>query len=120
MALNSRCKTISLNATLNYDVLFFCFRCFLSAETKPIAAIIRNILQCAIDLSSCFTRVGSNPDKLTLHSLVNFPEVSIFFWISLAHYSRLASTYWMFSPGLNLYVCEILAKLVKTTKLVKL
>ncbi|KAJ3698811.1 hypothetical protein LUZ61_002516 [Rhynchospora tenuis] len=50
--------------------------CFLSAETKPVAAIIRNILQCAVDLRSCFTRVDSNSDTLTLHSLVNFSEVS--------------------------------------------
>ncbi|KAJ1698349.1 hypothetical protein LUZ63_006861 [Rhynchospora breviuscula] len=50
--------------------------CFLSAETKPVAAIIRSILQCAIDLRSCFTRVDSNSDTLTLHSLVNFSEIS--------------------------------------------
>lgn len=30
--------------------------CFLSDETRPIAAIIENILQCALDFRSCFTR----------------------------------------------------------------
>ncbi|KAJ3696133.1 hypothetical protein LUZ60_001510 [Juncus effusus] len=44
--------------------------CFLSVETKPIAAILRNILQCAVDLRSCL------PDKRCLNSLINFTEVS--------------------------------------------
>ncbi|KAL6516398.1 hypothetical protein OROGR_019703 [Orobanche gracilis] len=43
--------------------------CFLSDGTQPIAGIIQNILQCAIDFRSCFTRCllddGSDDEKVT-------------------------------------------------------
>ncbi|GFP91158.1 gamma-tubulin complex component 6 [Phtheirospermum japonicum] len=43
--------------------------CFLSNETRPIAGIIQNILQCAMDFRSCLTGsilgAGSVDDKLT-------------------------------------------------------
>ncbi|KAL6564916.1 hypothetical protein OROMI_016366 [Orobanche minor] len=43
--------------------------CFLSDGTQPIAGIIQNILQCAIDFRSCFTRsildAGSDDEKVT-------------------------------------------------------
>ncbi|KAL6543338.1 hypothetical protein OROHE_010858 [Orobanche hederae] len=43
--------------------------CFLSDGTQPVAGIIQNILHCAIDFRSCFTRsildAGSDDEKVT-------------------------------------------------------
>ncbi|OAY81384.1 Gamma-tubulin complex component 6 [Ananas comosus] len=53
--------------------------CFLSAETKSILAIIKNILQCALDLCLCFSGLnlddGSKADHLNLQSRINFSQV---------------------------------------------
>lgn len=54
--------------------------CFLSAETKPVALIIQNILQCASDFRHCFTGGGlddatNRADSLNLQSQINFSRV---------------------------------------------
>ncbi|EEE61518.1 hypothetical protein OsJ_15814 [Oryza sativa Japonica Group] len=53
--------------------------CFLSAETKPIAAIINSILQQALELRSCFKSLNyiseSTVKQLNLDSLINFSQV---------------------------------------------
>ncbi|CAA6658471.1 unnamed protein product [Spirodela intermedia] len=53
--------------------------CFLSAGTGEIAKIIRNILQCAVDLRACLkaspTEAGlDGPDSSTVVDRVNFPK----------------------------------------------
>ncbi|XP_051218592.1 uncharacterized protein [Lolium perenne] len=53
--------------------------CFLSNETKPIATIIKSMLQLALQFRSCFKSLGglseSTVDQLNLHSLINFSKV---------------------------------------------
>ncbi|KAF0893392.1 hypothetical protein E2562_024212 [Oryza meyeriana var. granulata] len=53
--------------------------CFLSTETKSIAAIIKSILQQALELQSCFKSLDdiseSTVNQLNLHSLINFSQV---------------------------------------------
>uniref|UniRef100_A0A0E0M8H9 Gamma-tubulin complex component n=1 Tax=Oryza punctata TaxID=4537 RepID=A0A0E0M8H9_ORYPU len=59
--------------------IHFNIRCFLSTETKPIAAIIKSILQQALELRSCFNSLNdiseSTIKQLNLHSLINFSQV---------------------------------------------
>uniref|UniRef100_A0A0D9W8B2 Gamma-tubulin complex component n=1 Tax=Leersia perrieri TaxID=77586 RepID=A0A0D9W8B2_9ORYZ len=59
--------------------IHFNIRCFLSTETKPIAAIIKSILQQALDFRSCFSSLNdiseSTVKQLNLHSLINFSQV---------------------------------------------
>uniref|UniRef100_A0A0E0H4H7 Gamma-tubulin complex component n=1 Tax=Oryza nivara TaxID=4536 RepID=A0A0E0H4H7_ORYNI len=59
--------------------IHFNIRCFLSAETKPIAAIINSILQQALELRSCFKSLNyiseSTVKQLNLDSLINFSQV---------------------------------------------
>uniref|UniRef100_A0A0E0KU22 Gamma-tubulin complex component n=1 Tax=Oryza punctata TaxID=4537 RepID=A0A0E0KU22_ORYPU len=59
--------------------IYFDMRCFLSTETKPIAAIIKSILQQALELRSCFKSLNdiseSTIKQLNLHSLINFSQV---------------------------------------------
>ncbi|XP_006652651.2 uncharacterized protein LOC102701165 [Oryza brachyantha] len=53
--------------------------CFLSTETKPIATIIKGILQQALELRSCFKSLNdiseSTVKQLNLRSLINFSQV---------------------------------------------
>jgi hypothetical protein len=60
----------------DHDVFF---RCFLSNETKPVATIIKSMLQLALQFRSCFKSLGglseSTVDQLNLHSLINFSQV---------------------------------------------
>nr|XP_029116589.1 uncharacterized protein LOC105061295 isoform X2 [Elaeis guineensis] len=54
--------------------------CFLSVETKPVALIIKNILQCALDFRHCFTGgdlddPANGADSLNLRSQMNFSQV---------------------------------------------
>uniref|UniRef100_A0A0E0DHA4 Gamma-tubulin complex component n=1 Tax=Oryza meridionalis TaxID=40149 RepID=A0A0E0DHA4_9ORYZ len=59
--------------------IHFNIRCFLSTETKPIAAIINSILQQALELRSCFKSLNdiseSTVKQLNLDSLINFSQV---------------------------------------------
>lgn len=53
--------------------------CFLSNETKPVATIIKSMLQQALEFRSCFKSLAdfseSTVDQLDLHSLINFSKV---------------------------------------------
>lgn len=55
--------------------------CFLSSETKPVATIIRSILQQALEFRSCFKSLDdlseSTVNQLNLHSLINFSQVEV-------------------------------------------
>ncbi|XP_038986939.1 uncharacterized protein LOC103722329 isoform X3 [Phoenix dactylifera] len=56
--------------------------CFLSVETKPVALIIKNILQCALDFRHCFTGgdlddATNEADPLNLRSQINFSQVFV-------------------------------------------
>ncbi|KAK4419711.1 Gamma-tubulin complex component 2 [Sesamum alatum] len=56
--------------------------CFLSNETRPIAGIIQNILQCAMDFRSCLTGsilgAGSSDENLTnIFSQMDISQVNI-------------------------------------------
>ncbi|RRT72855.1 hypothetical protein B296_00026595, partial [Ensete ventricosum] len=59
-------------------------RCFLSEDTKPVAVIIENILQCALDFGLHLTGgrlyAGTNrPDPLNLQSDINLCKVLAYF-----------------------------------------
>ncbi|XP_072951889.1 uncharacterized protein [Typha angustifolia] len=66
----------SLHMSYLADAMYICF---LSVETKSIAAIIKNILQCAMDFRLCFGEfdldAGSETDPLNLQSNINFSQV---------------------------------------------
>ncbi|KAM3388763.1 hypothetical protein ACQJBY_011104 [Aegilops geniculata] len=53
--------------------------CFLSNETKPVATIIKSMLQQALEFRSCFKSLNdlseSTVNQLNLHSLINFSQV---------------------------------------------
>lgn len=53
--------------------------CFLSTETKPVATIIKSMLQLALQFRSCFKSLGgiseSTVNQVDLHSLINFSQV---------------------------------------------
>ncbi|KAG8083047.1 hypothetical protein GUJ93_ZPchr0014g46776 [Zizania palustris] len=53
--------------------------CFLSTEAKPVAAIIKSIIQQALELRLCFKSLDdiseSTVKELNLHTLINFSEV---------------------------------------------
>ncbi|KAJ0982585.1 hypothetical protein J5N97_010840 [Dioscorea zingiberensis] len=55
--------------------------CFLSVDTQPIAIIIKNILQCALNFRQCFFGGGlhaaSNLDASSLLSRLNFTQVVV-------------------------------------------
>lgn len=62
----------------------FPFRCFLSEDTKPVAVIIENILQCALDFGLHLTGghlyAGTNrPGPLNLQSDINLCKVIAYF-----------------------------------------
>lgn len=61
-------------------------RCFLSVETKPVALIIKNILQCALDFRHCFTGgdfdyAANGTDPLNLRYLINFSQVIYIYFL---------------------------------------
>lgn len=56
------------------------FRCFLSNDSKPVAAIIKNILQCVLDYGLCLTGgqlsvLDDSSETLELQSHINLSEV---------------------------------------------
>ncbi|KAG0463464.1 hypothetical protein HPP92_019533 [Vanilla planifolia] len=56
--------------------------CFLSDDAKEIAAVVKNILQCALEFRTCFGGIDYNihsneTDQPHWHSQINFAKVSI-------------------------------------------
>ncbi|PKA66066.1 Gamma-tubulin complex component 4 like [Apostasia shenzhenica] len=56
--------------------------CFLSDDTKAVAVVMKNILQCALDFRLCFVSIGLNTPLTEknlsyLHSHINFNEVAV-------------------------------------------
>lgn len=79
-----KCPWMSCN-----DVNNLC-RCFLSDKTRPVASIIENILQCALDFRSCLTGgicdVGMDQeDLLGTFSRINISQVILTSLLKILH-----------------------------------
>lgn len=64
------------------------FRCFLSNDSKPVAAVIKNILECVLDYGLCLTggqlsALDDSSETPELQSHINLSEVIISFTLKL-------------------------------------